>query len=161
VITFVIGGLWHGAALTVLVWGLLHGAGLAFLRLREDRARAVRGPKRPEPLPAWRTALGIVATFHFVAFTWIFFRATSVANALDVLRVLFEGTVSFANVPATAVLALALGLLSQAMPDAPRRSWSCGSFPGRLTRRRRFSSFAVALRLAGGTSVAPFIYTSF
>ncbi|MBL8112136.1 MAG: MBOAT family protein, partial [Acidobacteria bacterium] len=157
VITFAIGGLWHGAAWTFLVWGLLHGAGLAFLRLRADR-----GPRRPAPLPAWRTALGIVATFHFVAFTWIFFRATSVANALDVLRVLFEGTVSFANVPLTAALALVLGLLAQAMPDAPAKKLELRfvSLPS-FAQAAVLVLFALALRLAGGTSVAPFIYTSF
>lgn len=33
IFTFVIGGLWHGAAWTFVIWGALHGIALVFLRL--------------------------------------------------------------------------------------------------------------------------------
>ena len=76
VITFTLGGLWHGAGWTFVIWGLLQGLGLAFMRFLQ-----VRGPrgKRP-PKPAWRTVMGIALTFHFVAASWIFSRAAGIPS---------------------------------------------------------------------------------
>jgi len=72
-LTFVLGGLWHGAAWTFVCWGALHGAGLCYLRLRDHR-----GPGLP-PVAA------CAATFVFVVVTWVFFRAPSLAAAGHIL----------------------------------------------------------------------------
>ncbi len=72
--TFLLGGLWHGAAWTFVIWGLLHGAAMV----------AFRGWQRVGvPLPR---ALAWALTFLFVTVTWVFFRATSVAGACAMLR---------------------------------------------------------------------------
>jgi D-alanyl-lipoteichoic acid acyltransferase DltB (MBOAT superfamily) len=75
-ITMLIGGLWHGAALRFVVWGALHGIGLAFEKFINS---IVSIPKTK----FWHV-LGVILTFHFVCFTWIFFRADSmdVVNAM-------------------------------------------------------------------------------
>jgi D-alanyl-lipoteichoic acid acyltransferase DltB (MBOAT superfamily) len=73
-ITFVLGGLWHGAAWTFVIWGLLHGTGLVTLRLWQRTGIAL-----PKPL-AW------AVTFLFVVVTWVFFRAASVGDALAMLH---------------------------------------------------------------------------
>lgn len=72
-ITMVLGGLWHGANWTFVFWGALHGAGLSISHLL---GRTVR-------LPGW---LGVVLTFHFVTFAWVFFRAPDMTTAFQVLR---------------------------------------------------------------------------
>jgi alginate O-acetyltransferase complex protein AlgI len=73
-LTFVIGGFWHGAGWTFVVWGFLHGAANVFHRLWEGvRLRLGR------PL-AW------LATFSFVNVCWVFFRAKSLADAKGVLK---------------------------------------------------------------------------
>jgi alginate O-acetyltransferase complex protein AlgI len=76
-----LGGLWHGANWTFIVWGGVHGVALCINHL------TARTFKR-QLLPRW---LAIVATFHIVAFAWVFFRAPDLATAFKVLL----GLVSF------------------------------------------------------------------
>ena len=68
-VTFLLGGLWHGAAWTFVVWGALHGAGLV-----AERAWERTGVRLPRAL-AW----GL--TFLFVMLAWVFFRSSSLAAA--------------------------------------------------------------------------------
>lgn len=68
-------GLWHGANATYVIWGLLHGLAIAFVVL-------VCRNKKTMPNP-----LNIVITWLFVTYAWIWFRASSVAEA----RLIQEG----------------------------------------------------------------------
>jgi D-alanyl-lipoteichoic acid acyltransferase DltB (MBOAT superfamily) len=77
--TMLIGGLWHGASWTFVAWGGLHGAYLI-------GERVVR---RALPPGGWRiTAPAKLAaaaiTFALVCFAWVFFRATSFAQAFAI-----------------------------------------------------------------------------
>lgn len=158
VVTFTLGGLWHGASWTFAIWGLLHGAGLAFLRFVQAR----RGRGRPAAHGRARHALGVFLTFHFVAFAWIPFRCTSLSQAKDLLAVLLDLRPGFGNVPPRVLAAIAVGLVFQLLPEG----WL-----GRVTRRFVALPVAVqagvvlavaaALRVVGGTAVAPFLYFSF
>jgi len=71
-ITMLIGGLWHGAALKFVIWGALHGIGLAFNRLLNYIF------KQSGPIIR---VFGWFITFHFVVLTWIVFRIDSWQNA--------------------------------------------------------------------------------
>lgn len=73
-ITFVLGGIWHGAGWTFIFWGFLHGVGQVIHRLF-DRVKVNLAP--------W---LGITITFLFVNTTWVFFRAPSWNAAINMLR---------------------------------------------------------------------------
>ncbi|WP_374639314.1 MBOAT family protein [Hydrogenophaga sp.] len=73
-ITFVIGGLWHGASWMFVIWGALHGAALVI-----HRAWKAMGGRLPKSL-AW------LVTFLFVNVAWVFFRANSLEDAMRVLR---------------------------------------------------------------------------
>ncbi|NQV81856.1 MAG: MBOAT family protein [Alphaproteobacteria bacterium] len=72
--TFLLGGLWHGAGWTFIVWGGLHGAGMIVHRIWERWAL---------PLPH---AIAWALTFLFVVVTWVFFRADSIGDAMEILR---------------------------------------------------------------------------
>ena len=72
--TFLLGGLWHGAAWTFVCWGALHGLGLCVLRLWG------RSGLRLPPGAAW------AVTFLFVVVTWVFFRAASLPDAWSIVR---------------------------------------------------------------------------
>src|SRR5208283_1705056 len=64
-ITFTLGGLWHGISWTFLIWGVLHGLALG----------VVFAWKLWRRLPSphwWAKLLGGLITFNFVCFTWIF-----------------------------------------------------------------------------------------
>ena len=73
-VTFLVSGLWHGADWSFVLWGGIHGAG----QLAEDVAQKPLGK-----LPQWiRWGL----TLAFVNFAWVFFRAPSIAAAVDFLK---------------------------------------------------------------------------
>ncbi len=84
-ITMLLGGLWHGANWTFVAWGGLHGFYLivnhGWMALWPTSGRV---PGRS--ISIIRRAFGFVVTFLAVAVAWVFFRATSFAAALDVLR---------------------------------------------------------------------------
>lgn len=87
IITMLLGGLWHGAALRFVLWGGFHGVLLALHKLMMGvfpRMKAVgTGMKR-----GWRIA-GIVVTFHLVCLGWIFFRARDVSTGLEIIEQVF------------------------------------------------------------------------
>lgn len=66
-LTFLLGGLWHGAAWTFIIWGAMHGFALIIHRLWQRFAR---------PL-CWPLAWSI--TFLFINTAWIVFRANDIA----------------------------------------------------------------------------------
>ena len=76
-ITMLLGGLWHGAALRYIIWGGLHGLMLALERFFKRHISSSPGPIR--------VALGGIFTFHFVCFCWIFFRAQGLDNVYSLL----------------------------------------------------------------------------
>jgi len=83
-ITMVLGGLWHGANWTFLIWGSLHGLALGLLHLARGPLKALR-----IYVPKW---LGIILTFHFVSFAWIYFRAADIQAADGIIRGLLYGS---------------------------------------------------------------------
>jgi len=76
-ITFLISGIWHGAAWTFAIWGALHGIGVVITRELE-RSTAYR-----ERVPKIVKQLGV---FVFVSFTWVFFRAGTLSDAMLIVR---------------------------------------------------------------------------
>jgi alginate O-acetyltransferase complex protein AlgI len=79
IITMLLGGLWHGAAWTYVVWGGLHGLYL----LINHAYRAARGDR---PTSTAMTMLSTILTLSCVVVAWVFFRATSVERAIEILR---------------------------------------------------------------------------
>jgi D-alanyl-lipoteichoic acid acyltransferase DltB (MBOAT superfamily) len=73
VVTFALGGFWHGAAWTYVIWGTLHGVALVVVHLWRKVAR---------PLP--RVA-AVALTFLFVSAALVIFRAPTLADALAIL----------------------------------------------------------------------------
>jgi alginate O-acetyltransferase complex protein AlgI len=94
--TMLLGGLWHGAAWTFVIWGGLHGmlligyrlagleAGARPLPSAED-AYAARSPMRWLRAVGGSTVVRVVAFFHLICLTWVFFRANSLPQAWRVL----------------------------------------------------------------------------
>lgn len=89
-VTFLIGGLWHGAAWTFVLWGMLHG-----LALSVQRAWQLTGIRIP-----W--IVGWFITFNFVNAARVFFRADAMD---DVGRVLSAMVGLGAPLPLGATLA--------------------------------------------------------
>jgi alginate O-acetyltransferase complex protein AlgI len=76
-LVMVLGGLWHGAALTFVLWGAWHGLLLVLERLAGARREPARAVSLPLPRP-----LGILLTMLAVNAGWVLFRAPDAAAAL-------------------------------------------------------------------------------
>ena len=79
-VAFLISGIWHGAAWTFAIWGALHAVGVMVTRELE-RSAVYR-----DRVPKLVKQLGV---FVFVSFTWIFFRAATLSDALLIVRRIF------------------------------------------------------------------------
>jgi D-alanyl-lipoteichoic acid acyltransferase DltB (MBOAT superfamily) len=89
-ITFFVSGIWHGAAWTFVIWGALHGLGVMITRELE-RSAVYR-----ERVPRLLKQLGV---FVFVCFTWIFFRAGSLPDALFIIKRIFTAAWTDPQIP--------------------------------------------------------------
>lgn len=74
IMTFLIGGLWHGAAWTFVFWGFLHGAALCVHHLWR---------KTGWHMP---TVIAWFLTFNFINIAWVFFRAPNIGGAVKILK---------------------------------------------------------------------------
>ena len=160
VLTMVIGGLWHGAAMTFLVWGSIHGGFLALERWVKERW-ALQHPEAVLPA-AVTSVLQWFLTFQVVCLAWIFFRAESVGAAFDMISGIVSGTQPDELVSGLLVATIVLMLLSQLVP------------PRAVERLElRFTELGLGLQVAclagaltlidvlGPDGVAPFIYFRF
>ncbi len=123
-LTMLLGGLWHGAAVRFILWGALHGAALALHKLW---LAAVPGSKVLGcEMPWWRRLPGMLLTFHIVCFGWLLFRAESMQTVGLMLHQIFRAfdpalvpQVVEGYLPVFALLGL--GYLLHALPDAADR----------------------------------------
>lgn len=85
ILTMVLGGIWHGANWTYVIWGLLHGVSLAVHKIWTTITHSAQ--KKCSKIGA---VISIFVTFIFVSFCWIFFRADSFSNAIDIIVQIFS-----------------------------------------------------------------------
>ena len=146
-VTFLLGGLWHGAAWTFVVWGALHGAAMVVQRTWREFAL---------PLPTW---LAWLLTFIFVNVAWVFFRAHSIHDALELL----QGMSGWRGVAAPLASPLQVLLLAVGLWLAVWGANSNTVVESRLFTLR--SAMLAALLLAAGflslSQTSPFIYFNF
>jgi len=81
-ITMVVSGLWHGAAWTFIIWGALHALYISIERF-------TRWPRLLQKLPAGGL-ISILITNILVLVGWVFFRAESTGDAVQILSNMFS-----------------------------------------------------------------------
>ena len=160
-ITMVLGGLWHGANWTFLAWGTLHGVGQVVGHVR-------RTTRERKGLPAladdrYAQVRQRFLTFQFVCLGWLFFRATSMANAFAMLGRLISGW----GEPSTLVTPLLVVTIVAviAAQYVPARSMDRAvAWFGRLAAPAQIAILGFALLFTttlGPTGISPFIYYRF
>lgn len=82
-LTMVIGGLWHGASWNFVIWGFLNGLYLGIekwlgVNVKEDA-------RRPFLVRVGKAFL----VFNLICLTWVFFRATTFAQAFGIIKGIF------------------------------------------------------------------------
>lgn len=89
-IVFLVSGLWHGASLSFVMWGGLNGLyqviGEALKPVRDRIVKALRLNRES----MGHRLLHIMGTFILVDFSWIFFRADSFMDSIDIIKSMFS-----------------------------------------------------------------------
>lgn len=85
-IVFCVSGLWHGANWTFIIWGLINGLyqviGSILKPLRDKFVSLFKLNRNS----LGHKALSVVATFCFVDFAWMFFRANSLHDCISIMK---------------------------------------------------------------------------
>jgi len=117
--TMLLGGFWHGANWTYIIWGALHGVGLGIHKVwMLITGKALTRTKR-----TWfYNIIMALITFHFVCFTWIFFKAADFDTAMIMIyQIVHDFSLSFwkpfFNNYQTVLYIMALAYLLHIIPD--------------------------------------------
>jgi len=96
-ITFLVSGLWHGASWNFVVWGFIHGSyqivGDISLPLRTKLYNMLKINTKSGLFKIGQVSV----TFALVCFAWIFFRAPTLLDALNIIERIFLNF-GFANI---------------------------------------------------------------
>ncbi len=159
IITMLIGGLWHGPTWTFVLWGLLHGLGLVTVRVFEEirKRHAIK-----QINTRWSHAVSVFVTFHFICFTWVFFRAETFDQAVHLLRQMFRFTIDTSNLARPVLVIIVCGLIAHWMPDHVWETTRHGfiKLPAPV-QAAALLGLAVGLYFVASTDVVPFIYARF
>jgi D-alanyl-lipoteichoic acid acyltransferase DltB (MBOAT superfamily) len=90
VITFLLMGLWHGAAWTFVLFGLFHGIMLVLETITEKPVAGFYQRSGINKFPVLKKALGIIYMLSLVVFSLFFFRANSLSDSLLLLSNAFD-----------------------------------------------------------------------
>lgn len=176
-LTMVLGGLWHGASWNFVIWGALHGGALAVNRAwhrrpsamakipkQADHGKIEGGAEVKRGAVVWTPGrvLAVFATFHFVCFAWIFFRAPTFGHAVLILGRMGKLTLSAPNLSARILAILALGFITHFLPaQAYRGAQSLFIRSPALVQGVALAVCAYVLHFAAGAKAEPFIYGQF
>ena len=164
-VTMVLGGLWHGAAIRFVLWGTLHGVALALHKLWLS---VVPGAKVSgyQMHPLSRLA-GILVTFHLVCFGWLLFRADSMRTVQLMLhqitdnfhlQLLPQMLAGYGGVFALVGLGYLLHMLPGRADAAARRAVVASPF---WVQVLLLASVAWGVMQIQSSSIQPFIYFQF
>ncbi len=161
VLTFLLGGLWHGITWNFLIWGALHGLGLWCFYLLTLWRRSRGGVAGREGSLPGKIA-GALLTFHFVCFTWIFFRAQDLATAKLVLQQIASHTAGVENVTPLLACVLFAAALLHSIPN----SWfaACAQIGDRLpfwVQGAALAGIVLVIQALAGHGSAGFVYGNF
>lgn len=157
-ITFLLGGLWHGAGWTFIIWGALHGFYLASERLLAGLAAKLNwqwsgiGAKIIRGLLVW----------HLVCFAWLFFRGQSFSDVMTMLKAfsLWQQPIELTGVSVLAILCI--GYLTQLLDGRRReRLWDAFANWHPILQGAAAAVVLTIILGLGPKGVAPFIYFQF
>ena len=87
-LTMLLGGLWHGAAVRFILWGALHGVALALHKMW--MAVVPWAKAKGEDMNIVMRIAGVLITFNLVCFGWLLFRAEDMQTVHVMLYQIFN-----------------------------------------------------------------------
>lgn len=92
IVAMVLSGIWHGSTWNFFFWGLLHALAITLLNIGDLICQKISGRDGERNFLAHvgmsGRIIGVVITVHFVVFAFVFFRATTLNEALLIFKAL-------------------------------------------------------------------------
>lgn len=108
-IIFIVSGFWHGANWTFIIWGALNALYFLPLLLRNQNRDNLDIIAQGRLFPSLKDFSKMLLTFLLTLLAWIFFRAASVSDALNIINTIFSSSLfTMPQVPLRALLILSL-----------------------------------------------------
>ena len=90
-IVFLASGLWHGANWTFVIWGGLNGLFQILGEWLRPTRQRIKALLHIDDRAASSRIVSMTITFLLIDFTWVFFRADTLSDAVGILRQLLTG----------------------------------------------------------------------
>lgn len=167
-IAMVLSGIWHGSTINFVLWGFLHAVAIALLNVGDLICQKKTGRHKERNFLANTgivgKVLGIIITVHFVVFAFVFFRATTINDALLIFKALFfnHGDVPWVNNPyyLLALLAMAWAIYPFYQRFIKKATLIVHHIPGAIIYSLLFFAFILVVILAP-SGIPNFIYANF
>ncbi|MEB3768237.1 MBOAT family O-acyltransferase [Acinetobacter sp. MD2] len=170
VAAMVLSGVWHGSGWNFFLWGLLHGLALVSLNISDKLYAKIFKVSAKESRNAlynsgiWGRILGVFVTINFVCFCFVFFRAKSLDEALNVFKALFHNTI---NIQWNNNPLYALSLFAVAWILYPFIRKSCQNLPLYFAKLPKYTlaiplfAFFMLIVICAPSGIPGFIYANF
>lgn len=162
IITFLVSGLWHGAAYTFIIWGLLHGLVQVVDKATKTYRNNIWEKVKISKEGAFRRILNICITFVIVSYLWMIFWSPNFATVVGITKGYFN--LGKPYIHQTTIFFFALGFAILFFKDFldeffPKKPWFLNSKKIVV----RYFTFAIILIIIILTSVGggQFIYFKF
>ncbi|MBT3193153.1 MAG: MBOAT family protein [Verrucomicrobia bacterium] len=161
-LTFLLGGLWHGAQWRFVAWGALHGFYLLGERMLTRVGVGAPSPRVGGRRPGWvGRGIAWVIVFHLICLSWVFFRAENFADAWLLLGRFGDWkSATLWTIPTVGMLLV--GFAAQAL-DGTRMApvWNWLNRQSFLLHGGIVAIILTIILGLGPQGVAPFIYFQF
>ena len=87
---FLLSGFWHGANWTYVAWGALNAVYFLPLMISGNNRNNLNIVAKGKTLPTFKELVMILSTFFLTVFAWIFFRAESIGDAINIVGKIFS-----------------------------------------------------------------------
>ncbi|MEL6338865.1 MAG: MBOAT family O-acyltransferase [Myxococcota bacterium] len=160
-ITFLLGGLWHGADWRFVLWGAIHGAALVMYKASLDARRALGIDTSARPA-VWKLVVGWFLTFHLVAGARIIFRSSDLESAALFFHQMLKFSVQGNGIEILVLLALSVAIAINFVGDSIHRSFvRVHQSLNVWTRPLAWSLLALFVIGLKPTGISPYIYSAF
>lgn len=92
-IVFLVSGFWHGANWTFICWGALNAAYFLPLLLMSKNRNNMEVVAKGRVFPAFTDVIKILITFCLSCFAWIFFRSSTISQAISYIKTIFSPSI--------------------------------------------------------------------
>ncbi|MBN2725407.1 MAG: MBOAT family protein [Deltaproteobacteria bacterium] len=156
-ITFLISGLWHGAAWNYIFWGFLHSI---YLILENLISRLIKSDRKIASIPHRVAKIFIV--FNLTTLAWIFFRSQSMSQSFSIIRGIasFKGSILIDNILWISTIPLLILIFIELL-KFPLQTDDFFKKISPFTHFLIMSTLTLTILLFGADSGAQFIYFKF